>query len=122
MKKCNIILVVDDEEPLLNLLGSQIKHFGYEPILILDGVKAPDIFKENKDSVACIILDYCLIRITGYKLSILFRKIDPDVKIIVMSGYVVDDVDFKEIRIEGFLQKPFTIYELKTIIEKVIGD
>jgi len=122
-KTKNIIIISDDEEVVLNLLGSQVILFGYKPILILNGLEVPKIFEENKDKVVCIILDYQLRLTTGIKLSVILREIDPNVKIILISGYCFDNClsEYTEYKINSFLQKPFTMYELKTKIEEVVN-
>ena len=81
--------------------------------------QAIEVFKNNRRAVDLVILDM-KIPYNGSSAFEKLKKIDADVKIIIASGYSVDQRIRK--RLEqgcfGFIQKPFTISSLS---EKIIN-
>lgn len=121
MENNKLILIVDDNEAVLDILTEQIKHMGYIPLSASNENQALEFLRDNKGKILCSFVDYSLSNISGYELSCMLRDVDPDLKIVIMSGYDGEDIsiNFHRMRIEGFLQKPFTIKELKKKIEEI---
>ena len=49
------------------------------------------------------------------------RKVDPDAKIIMTSGDVSKKFGIAKLKVEGFIQKPYSFNDLSEIISKVLS-
>jgi CheY-like chemotaxis protein len=59
------ILVVEDDQPILDLMDILIRKLGYEPILIANGIKALEQVK--KEAPSLILLDIMMTPISGWE-------------------------------------------------------
>jgi len=120
------ILVMDDEDIVLKTTGMILKRLGYKTDFAKDGAELIDIYKREKDKgkpFDLLIMDLTIPGGMGGKEAIeKLKKIDPDVKAIVSSGYSNDPImaDFKTYGFMGVVVKPYKISELSDILNKVL--
>ncbi|GAH56740.1 unnamed protein product [marine sediment metagenome] len=111
MGKCPLILVVDDEEPILKLLRVNLSLEGYRVITALDGISALTLLEEQEPDL--IILDIIMPRLDGFQTLDLIRQ-RSSVPVIMLTAK--DDViSLQHTLIAGaddYLTKPFSILEL----------
>jgi two-component system sensor histidine kinase/response regulator len=114
----NVIFVIDDDaiirlscEQILHKSGYQVKTFGsgHEGIERLKEVRPP-----------LLVVDIKMPELDGFEVIKRVRKIDPDVVIIVITGYATIEtaVDAMKMGAYDFLPKPFTPNELRLIIDR----
>ena len=122
------VLLMDDEDMILEIVGEMLHFLGYEVEFAKDGNEAIKIYKEAKAS-GCpfnvVILDLTVPGGMGGKEAIKeLKEIDPDVKAIVSSGYSTDPImaDFEKHGFCGVIAKPYKMEELSEILKKVIGE
>jgi CheY-like chemotaxis protein len=109
LKGKGTILIVDDEKVHIDLLETVLSDSGYETISASDGIEAIEKFLDNKDNIDLIILDMSMPRMSGEKTFEQLRKISPTIKVLVDSGYSLDEkirTILKHDRTD-FIQKPF---------------
>ena len=116
------VLVIDDEKSLLKIMRRFLEKLNFEPDLAETGEKGLDLFKENPKAYDVLIIDYNLPDQTNSEFLPLLRSINPDVKIILSTGYAVEEIaqEFSHIRIDGTLQKPFSFTDLKDILKSLL--
>ncbi len=121
-KKHVTVLVADDESYIRSLTSRMLKTAGFDVLLAENGIDAIRTFRENIDTVRCIILDLTMPEMDGHEALIELRKINNKLPIIISSGYSEVDItsQFEGENISGFLQKPYQFDELLLIIEKAI--
>lgn len=112
------ILLVEDEDFVRNVTCEVLRHAGYEVFTARNAGEAARIFAEWKDSVALLIADVVLPGRTGRHLARELRALQPELKVILTSGYpqgrlVVPDSEAGELL---YLEKPFS---LEALIRKV---
>ncbi|MBI4681772.1 MAG: response regulator, partial [Nitrospirae bacterium] len=80
----------------------------YLPISKADGEEAVNIFIENMDRIDMIILDVIMPKMNGKEVYDRIRKIRPDIKALLTSGYPADFIQKQEIIKQGinFMAKP----------------
>jgi two-component system, cell cycle sensor histidine kinase and response regulator CckA len=116
------ILLVDDEESIVDVCGEILDSMGYNVFQAGDGKEALKIFAENKDMIDLVILDMIMPVLSGEETFDGLKVINPEVKVILSSGYVVSN-QAKRIMEKGckaFLQKPFRMEELSQKIREVL--
>ncbi len=121
------LLLMDDDEDILTMLGELFTFMGYEPSLAKNGEEALKIYKESqakKQPFAVVILDLTITGGMGGKETIgELKQLDPDVYAIVASGYSNDPVlaSYKEYGFKDILTKPYTMEELKEVLKRAFN-
>jgi DNA-binding NtrC family response regulator len=116
-----LFLIVDDEPDMCWALENILKKNGFLSKKACNGQEAIGMVKGCRFQLA--FLDAKLPDIEGFELAKKIRKVDPSVRMVIVSGYFYkDDVDIKDAManglISGFISKPFNNDEiLKTIQE-----
>ena len=97
------VLFMDDEQIILDMTRDVLKFLDYDVMFARDGLAAIDLYKKEKAAGVpfdVVILDLSVPSGLGGKETIeLLRKLDPDVKAVVSSGYTNDPavMDFSEL-------------------------
>jgi DNA-binding NtrC family response regulator len=113
------ILLVEDDTALRFLVKKSLESEGYNVISAEDSVMANDQTKRRWGIVDLILADINLPGLTGGEYADYLKAINPDLKIIYMSGAPVADKDVqKHLRDEAatFLAKPFSLEEMNRVI------
>jgi PAS domain S-box-containing protein len=116
------LLIVDDEELVLDVGVNMLKKLGYTVLKAYNGTEAVDIFKTNRDKIKMVILDIIMPDMGGGAVYDKIKSINPDVKVLLSSGYSVDGqaIELLERGCDGFMQKPFTMEELSGKITQIM--
>ena len=110
------VLVVEDEEGIREVIAMLLSHLNYSVICAACGADAIEKFKKHQGSIDVLLTDVVMPGMNGLKVAETLAALDPDLKIIIMSGY--PGGDGSEERGVPFLQKPFTSEKLaKTLRE-----
>ena len=115
-----LVLVVDDEEVVRELCIEFVRLSGLDAIGAEDGEKGVEIFRRESGNLSCVLLDLSMPRMDGVTAFREIRKIDPDIPVILCSGYSEEDAtrSFKGEKLSGFLQKP---YKLDVLRDKILS-
>jgi CheY-like chemotaxis protein len=108
------ILIVDDEEMILNVGKKMLEKMSHNVFAASSGKEAIKIFKAEKHRIDLVVLDMIMPEMGGKETFERIREIDPDVKILISSGYSLGEntAEILERGGSGFIQKPFTMMEL----------
>jgi len=117
------ILVVDDEEEVLNVIKDQLTSIGYTVFLAEDGIKALEIYRQYKRQINIVLLDMIMPKVTGKETFFALRKLNPDLKVILISGFSKSDeaIELMEKGAEDFIQKPISLPELSQRISQILN-
>jgi len=126
------VLVYDDDEILLNLLGLVLKREGYHIKATVCAQEGIRLMSTQRFDLA--IADLGLRRTNGYELVRMIREVSPETAIVAVSAYPSDEVvRFARKHAQAFLDKPFSLAELvrevgclleqgQQLSETVLGD
>lgn len=112
------ILLVDDEASIRKLGKRILTRYGYNVLLAASAEEALKLYKKEHEHIDLIILDLNMPGMGGKKCIDILPEMYPEVKILVASGFPVDDATSKVIksRCRGLIKKP---YEFKKILELI---
>jgi CheY-like chemotaxis protein len=103
------ILVIEDDEVLLRLVGVLLTENGYKVLAARDGSEAVDTYREHCTEVALVFADMGLPILDGWEAFSRIKELNPDAKVIFTSGYL-DSSAKSELLKSGardFIQKPY---------------
>jgi two-component system cell cycle sensor histidine kinase/response regulator CckA len=117
------ILLVDDEETSLDAGTKMLQLLGYNVLEAKGGKEAINIYEENKDKIALVILDLIMPDMGGRAVYESMKEINSDLKILLTSGYIMDDewTRILENKCDDFIQKPFSMNELSVKIRGLLS-
>jgi PAS domain S-box-containing protein len=121
------ILVMDDEEPIRELLSEMLTSLGYEADCTQDGTEAIALYQSGKAAdqpFVAVILDITIPGGMGGKETLEhLRAIDPQVKALISSGYANDPImaNFAQYGFSGVVSKPYTAHRLSDALQRVLG-
>ncbi|HXS94966.1 MAG TPA: response regulator [Candidatus Limnocylindrales bacterium] len=116
------ILVVDDEPEIRKLVGAMVGQFGYQVITADSGEHALTLYK-NHNPVELLITDVIAPGMSGPMLADKLTALQPDLKVLYISGYDNTQVVQKYVVEKGhaLLAKPFTVAELQAKVGELLG-
>jgi PAS domain S-box-containing protein len=116
------ILLVDDDEILIDVIREILETADYQVLTAFNGREALEIYEAWKGSIDLVMLDMIMPGMAGAETFAELKKINPDVPVIIVSGYSLrDEVNGLLAQgCKGFLQKPFLIAEMFKTISRVI--
>lgn len=111
------LLIVDDEAPLIRLLGQYLQRTGYQVDTCEDATQALQLVKANCSLYGAIVTDLALPGMSGEELLEQARALAPDIKGVITSGYAYTPRQPDVV----FLQKPFLPKALVDVLALLIG-
>ncbi len=117
------ILILEDDQPILELMEMMIHRLGFEPVLITNGLEALDIIRE--ETPALILLDIMMVPINGWefleKLRGEYGK--REIPVILFTAAPMIDERMAELKdpFLSVLTKPVSFTELKAGIAQFLG-
>lgn len=119
-----LILVVDDEDSIRDITKKSLESYNYKAITASDGIEAIALYAERRDEISVVLTDIIMPVMDGLTTIRTLQKINPQVKIIAVSGLVSNDKinAITEIGIKAFLSKPYTAQQLLQTIGNVKTD
>ncbi|NVN90846.1 MAG: GAF domain-containing protein [Desulfuromonadales bacterium] len=112
------VLLVDDEETIRDMGEEMLSLLGYRVLTATDGCHALEVFRENRASIDCVILDLTMPRMDGVQTFRELRRIHPELRVVMCSGYSEQDMadKFTTQGVAGFVQKPYKISDMKQVL------
>jgi len=114
------ILLVDDEDVIRETMKLNLENLGYEVLTAQNGEEGLSLFQENQFDL--ILLDMIMPEMSGKEFFKLVKKIDSDIRVILVSGYYNEEdvMEMKSLGLNGILQKPVNQEKLSTLIEDIL--
>ncbi len=116
------ILLVDDEEALSTMGKHFLEHLGYHVTVCNSGITALEIFQADPHQFDAVITDQTMPKLTGEKLAIEMLRLNPDLPIIIYTGFshTMTPEKAQQLGIRRLLQKPLLIQELAATLEEIL--
>ena len=115
------VLVVEDQEEVRKYATAVLKTYGYR---VLGAAHAEEAWLHCKrEQIDLLLTDVVMPKVSGRELADRLAKLQPDIKVLFMSGYT-DKVIVNHGGLEAgvkFIQKPFSPEELAGKVRTVLG-
>lgn len=117
------VLLVEDEELMSELSNTLLTQLGFTVLMAKDGVEAVDVYRKWQEEISCVVCDFKMKPKDGYEIFNTLRQINPNVKVIISSGYRKEEIFacFAGQGLNGFIQKPFSQVDFATEVLEVLG-
>jgi two-component system, cell cycle sensor histidine kinase and response regulator CckA len=118
------VILVEDDDAVRTFGGRALRNKGYRVVEAKSGETALELVRDASGRINLLITDVVMPQMDGPELIREVRRIDPDIKVIFISGYTEDafrqrlgsDSDIH------FLAKPFSLKQLAIKVKEVIGE
>jgi two-component system, cell cycle sensor histidine kinase and response regulator CckA len=119
--KEELILVVDDEVSVREITKASLETYNYRAMTASDGAEAIALYEQHHSKIAVVLLDLMMPSLDSTTIIDALQKINPQVKIVAMSGLVSNGeiVKASSQGVREFLAKPFAIQELLQVLWKI---
>lgn len=116
------ILLIDDEKFIRDLGKIYLKSKGYKVMEAADGEEGISVYRNNCDAIDLVLLDMIMPNKSGPDVYYELVKIKPDVKVIIVSGFTLDNGARKLLQdgVYSFIQKPYQAHKLLRVIREVL--
>lgn len=116
------ILIVDDEPEIRKLVSAMVGHFGYTVLTADSGEHALTLYKNHNGPVELLITDVIQPGMSGPMLADKLSAIQPDIKVLYISGYDNTHVVQKYVVEKGhaLLTKPFSLDAMKQKLTELL--
>ena len=115
------VLLVDDEEDILEITRKSLERYGHVAQTFLNSADALQHFREHPSDYDVLVTDVRMPGIRGHELAREAKKINPAIKVFLMSAYEVwqnTPAGDPASQIDDFLQKPFDRHVLCMTLRK----
>lgn len=119
-----LILLIDDEDMIRRTTAAILEHCGYTVVAAESGQDGVGLYRMLEGRVSAVLLDMTMPVMNGEETFVLLKGIDPEVKVILCSGFSELDVisQFTGKGLAGFIQKPYSVAELADVVASVIRE
>ena len=117
------ILIVEDEPDILNLIKKVLAEHGYSVLSASTAEEAIQTVEEFKIQIDLLVTDSLFPDQNSVRLSNRLLEINPELKVLFMSGYSPEPLDQLKLFEDGldFIQKPFGIKDFLKTVHQVIS-
>lgn len=115
-------MIIDDDAALLSFTSKYLARLGYSIAAYRNGEQAWEEFSAPHADYGLVMIDLSLAGMPGEKLSQMMLSANPDVRLILTSGYPFDTRKLSEAgpNRTAFLHKPFTPSMLTETVDRLI--
>jgi len=113
---------VDDETMLVDMSGQILQRLGYQVTACTSSLEALQHFQKDPAAFDLVITDMTMPRMTGKELAVELLKINPQLPIILCTGFseTITEEAAKRLGIQAFILKPIVMSDLAKTMRKVL--
>ena len=118
------VLMIEDDPGVVDINRTWLNRLGYEVIVAATAAQAIQIICRSDKIFDVVLLDLVLPDMSGAAVFPLIRQHLPSAKGVICSGYGLDGTtqELLDSGAAAFIQKPYTLANIQTIIRQVMGD
>ena len=118
------ILLVEDEDQIRDIAKEMLGIFGFSVLEAANGKEALEIYLQKGTEISLVLSDMGMPIMDGYELFHKLKSIDPELPIVVSSGYGDVEVSARigSDNIAGIISKPYNPDQLREVLKSVVKD
>jgi PAS domain S-box-containing protein len=118
-----IVLLVDDEESIRKMAHQMLSRYGYQVLSAATGEEALEMIAKPTRPIDLVVLDLGMPGMGGLKCLMEILKIDPQLKVVIASGYSEDGTvqDALDSGAAGFIPKPYQLTDFLQTVRRVLN-
>jgi CheY-like chemotaxis protein len=121
------VLVLDDDFDLATLVKQILQKDVFKNVFAFtDPLLALEHFRINHKDYSIIISDIRMPSMNGFEFVREARKINPKIKILLMTAFEIDDKEFARVlskpKIDGLIRKPASSKQILNTVSSIIGN
>ncbi len=118
------VLVIDDEEGIREVASMMLAQMGLDTLTASDGLHGVETYRQHADQISAVLLDMTMPKMDGKACFRELRRINPDVKVILSSGYNEQEATNRFVGqgLAGFIQKPYSPETLRAMMQDKLGE
>lgn len=122
MSEVPIVLVVEDDEPLQDIVRDALKEGGFDLLTTASGDDAVTLLKSGVVTYSALVTDIHLKGgRNGWDIARQAREIDPALAVVYMTGAAADEWPAQGVPGSILLQKPFAPAQLVTAVAQLLN-
>ena len=116
------ILLAEDETQVRHIAKELLEMFGFAVLEAVNGKEELEIYLKNAVEITLVVTDMGMPVMDGYELFSELKKINPELPIIISSGYGDTEVNSRIgiDKIAGIISKPYNTDQLREILKSVV--
>jgi CheY-like chemotaxis protein len=116
------VLLVDDEQRILNVGRTICKALGYTVFTTDSGKEALKLYAEKKNDINVVVLDMIMPGMDGLEVFMALKKINPDIKVLLSTGYAIDENAQEMLRqgCKGYILKPYSVVDFSHKLREIL--
>ena len=117
------ILLVEDEDQIRDIARSFLEMFGFTVLEAVNGREALEMYQKNATEITLVVTDMGMPVMDGYELFHKLKSLDPELPIVVSSGYGDAEVSARigSDNIAGIISKPYNPSQLREVLKMVVS-
>mgnify|MGYP003638949364 CR=1 FL=1 len=119
------LLLVDDEMVVRGVSEKFLQKKGYNVLTACDGEVGLEVHQQHSREIDLVMLDLTMPKLSGADTFRELRNRNPNLPIIIYSGYIVDDKEFEAengSKPDAILCKPFDLQDLAKVIRNILDE
>ena len=117
----DIVLCVDDEPIVLRYCSIAVAQAGYRVVVAENGAAGLEVFLQLKDGICLVLSDIIMPAVSGIDMAESILQVEPQAKILLMSGYSDEVIELQGRNRFPFIRKPFIYAMLIEKIRSIVG-
>ncbi|MDZ8029412.1 MAG: CBS domain-containing protein [Nostoc sp. DedQUE11] len=116
-----LILVVDDELAIQQATQEALVDYNYKTLVANDGIEALVLYIEHQLKISAVLLDMSMPNMDGLTAIRTLRTLNPNIKIIAISGLPSNENKAIKAGANKFLSKPYIATDLLNALDQLIS-
>jgi PAS domain S-box-containing protein len=116
-----LVLIIDDDPAIQFATQALLEQYQYTTMIAQDGIEALELYAKRRDEIQVVLMDVMMPNMDGIITARTFRKINPQVQIIAMSGLSTKREPVLAAGAKCFLAKPYTAEELLKTVSGIVS-
>lgn len=118
-----LLLLVDDEAGIRETTKILLENYNYQVLTANNGIEAIELYAQYEHKVSLVLMDIMMPAMGGDTAIRTLQKMNPEVKIIGISGLISSEKLSQEMKMktQAFLPKPYTAQELLHTIDLILS-